>query len=123
MSKTIDIEWRQKLAKQIREAREDANFTQGELAELVGVSRQMIVNYENEKGVPVIDVLARIAVALETGFRIRDLVVTVEQTSPRLKSLPKQLKLDFEKAQTFAGAVISITPKEGQIVIHAKIPA
>jgi DNA-binding XRE family transcriptional regulator len=126
MSKTLDREWKQNLAHQIRVAREDFNLTQGELAELVGVSRQMIVSYENEEGVPaipVIDVFARVAVALERPFRIGDLVVTVEQTSPRLRSLPKQLKLDFEKAQTYVGAVISITPREGQILIHAKIPA
>jgi transcriptional regulator with XRE-family HTH domain len=123
MSNTIDIEWKQKLAEQIKQARESADLTQDELADLIGVSRQMVVNYEKKKGVPVIDVLARIAVELETRFKIKDLIITVEQTSTRLRSVPKQLRLDFEKSQTFGGAVISITPKEGQILISAKIPA
>jgi transcriptional regulator with XRE-family HTH domain len=126
MSNTIDIEWKQKLAEQIRQARESADLTQDELADLIGVSRQMVVNYEKTKGipgVPVIDVLARIAVELETRFKIKDLIITVEQTSTRLRSVPKQLRLDFEKSQTFGGAVISITPREGQILISAKIPA
>lgn len=123
MSKTIDIEWKQQLAEQIKQARESANLTQEELAEMLDVSRQMVINYEKNKGVPVINVLAQMAVELETRFKIKDLIITVERVSPRLRSVPKQLRLDFEKAQTFSGAVISITPKEGQILISAKIPA
>jgi transcriptional regulator with XRE-family HTH domain len=123
MSKTIDIEWKQKLADQIRQAREAADMTQEELAMAVKVSRQMIVNYEKCNGVPVIDVLARIAVELEIGFRINDLIIGVEQTSPRLRSVPKQLRLEFEKHQSFSGAVISIPHKECQILIIAKILA
>jgi hypothetical protein len=87
------------------------------------VSRQMIINYEKSKGVPAIDELGQMAVELETRFKIKDLIITVERVSPRLRSVPKQLRLDFEKAQTFELAVLSITPKEGQILISAKIPA
>jgi transcriptional regulator with XRE-family HTH domain len=123
MSSILNIEWKQKLADQIKEAREDANFTQDELAKILGVSRQMIINYEKNKGVPTIDILARMAVELDKGFKINDMVVTVEQASPRLRTVPKQLRLDFEKCETFRGAIISITPSEGQIVISAKIPA
>ena len=98
-------------------------MTQDELAKLVKVSRQMINNYEQNKGVPTIDILARMAVELEKRFKISDMVITVEQTSPRLRTVPKQLRLDFEKCETFKGAIISITPTEGQILISAKIPA
>lgn len=123
MSKTIDQKWKEDLADQIRKAREDANFTQDELAGLVGVTRQMVINYEKNKGVPTIKTLAQIAVILEKSFRINDLIVRVEQNSPRLKSVPKQLRLEFDKSEIFQGAVISITPKDGQILISAKIPA
>jgi transcriptional regulator with XRE-family HTH domain len=123
ISNTIDIEWKQKLAEQIKQARESANLTQDELAKMLDISRQMVINYEKNKGVPAIDVLAQIAVELETRLRIKDLIITVERVSPRLRSVPKQLRLEFEKQQTFSGAVISITPKEGQILISAKIPA
>jgi len=123
MPRTIDIEWKRKLADQIKEARESANLTQDELAKMLDVSRQMVINYEKNNGVPTINVLAKMAVELETRFKIKDLIISVEQVSPRLRSVPKQLRLDFEKSQTFAGAVISITPKEGQILISAKIPA
>jgi len=123
MSNIIDTNWKQKLAEQIREARQAADMTQDELAKLVKVSRQMINNYEQNKGVPTIDILARMAVELEKRFKISDMVITVEQTSPRLRTVPKQLRLDFEKCETFKGAIISITPTEGQILISAKIPA
>jgi DNA-binding XRE family transcriptional regulator len=123
MSNTLDNRWKEKLAEQIKQARESADMTQDELANLLDVSRQMIINYEKNKGVPTIEVLAQMAVELETRFKINDLIINVEQISPRLRSVPKQLRLDFEKSQTFLGAVISITPKEGQILISAKIPA
>jgi transcriptional regulator with XRE-family HTH domain len=123
MSNIIDTDWKQKLAEQIKEARESANLTQDELAKMLDISRQMVINYEKNKGVPTIDVLAQIAVELETRLKIKDLIVTVERVSPRLRSVPKQLRLEFEKPRTYPGAVISITPKEGQILISAKIPA
>jgi transcriptional regulator with XRE-family HTH domain len=122
MSKITDIGWREKLGEQIRQAREDANITQDELAKALGVTRQTIIKYE-KKGLALVDVFAQMAVELEMSFRIKDLIVTVERTSPRLRTVPKQLRLDFEKSQIFSGAVISITPKEGQILIKAKVPA
>jgi len=122
MSKTLNTEWTKKLAEKIRQAREDASFTQADLATLAKTSRQTIIKYERE-GVPFVEIFARIAVELETSFRVGDLIITVERISPRLKTVPKQLRLNFEKSQTFSNAVISITPKEGQILINAKIPA
>lgn len=123
MSSRLNVEWKQKLADQIKEAREAANFTQDELAKILGVSRQMIINYEKNKGVPTIETLARMAVELDKRFKINDMIIAVEQTSPRLRTVPKQLRLDFERCETFKGAIISITPTEGQILISAKIPA
>ncbi len=122
MSKSLDIEWTKKLAEKMKQAREDASFTQEELAKLARTSRQTIIKYEKE-GVPFVEIFARIAAELETTFRIGDLIITVERISPRLRTVPKQLRLDFEKSQIFSNAVISITPKEGQILINAKIPA
>jgi len=123
MTRVIDMEWKKDLAAQIKKARESANLTQGELADLLDVSRTMISNYETNKGVPAIEVLAVMAVELETKFKVKGLQIIVELTSPRLRSVPKQLRLDFEKSEPFPGAIISITPKGGQILITAKIPA
>jgi len=123
MTRVIDMEWKKDLAAQIKKARESANLTQDELADLLDVSRTMISNYETNKGVPAIEVLAVMAVELETKFKVKGLQIIVEPTSPRLRSVPKQLRLDFEKSEPFPGAIISITPKGGQILITAKIPA
>jgi DNA-binding XRE family transcriptional regulator len=125
MSNTIDNKWKQDLAEQIRQAREDLDMTQDELAHALGVSRQMVINYEKptNSSVPVVDVFAKMSVVLEKRFRIKGLLVGVDQTSSRLTTVPKQLRLDFEKSGTFDNAVITITPKEGQILIEAKISA
>ena len=69
------------------------------------------------------EVLAAIARTLKTEFRIQGLQMIVGDTSQRLKSVPKQLRLDFEKSRHYKDAVIDITPREGQIFITAKIPA
>ena len=115
--------WKRELAEQIRNGRESANLTQKQLAERLGVTRQMISRYETEEDVPAIEVLAAMAREFDTAFRIQGLRVVVEGTSQRLKSMPKQLRLDFERSQQFRGAVINIMPSEGQILITAKIPA
>lgn len=115
--------WKQELGGQIKNARESARLTQTELADRLKVSRQMVCRYEGGKDVPAFEVLAAIARTLETGFEVQGIQLVAEKTPQRLKSLPKQLRLDFEKAQHFRGAVISITPSEGQILITAKIPA
>ncbi len=115
--------WKQELAAQIRNARESANLTQQQLARRLSVSRQMISRYETEDDVPAFEVLASMARVLNTGFRIEGLRVVLEATPQHLKSMPKQLRLDFERSQQFRGAVINITPSEGQIYITAKIPA
>jgi phosphopantothenoylcysteine synthetase/decarboxylase len=83
----------------------------------------MISRYETEDDVPAFEVLASMARVLAAEFRIEGLHVSLEATPQRLKPVPKQLRLDFEKSQQFRGAVISITPSEGEILITAKIPA
>lgn len=115
--------WKQELAEQIKNARESARLTQQQLADRLKMSRNIISRYENGRDVPAIEVLSELARTLDTVFRIQGLQVVVESTSQRLKSVPKQLRLDFEKLQQFKDAVIEITPREGQIFITAKIPA
>jgi transcriptional regulator with XRE-family HTH domain len=115
--------WKQELAVQIKNARESQRLTQQQLADKLRLSRNIISRYENEKDVPAIEVLSELARVLDTVFRIQGLQVVVESTSQRLRPVPKQLRLDFEKAQRYRDAVIEITPSEGHIFITAKIPA
>lgn len=115
--------WKQELAGQIKDARESIRLTQQQLADKLGLSRNIISRYENGKDVPSIEILSALARELDTPFRIQGLQVVVECASPRLKPVPRQLRLDFEKIQQYKDAVIEITPREGQIFITAKIPA
>ena len=117
------MRWRASLAEQIKDARESANLTQEQLAHRLKVTRQMISRYETGRDVPVIDVLALMALELDTKFKVNGIEINVEASLPRLKAMPKQLRLDFEKAQEFRRAIISITPRDGEIFITAKIPA
>src|SRR6266700_1842763 len=114
MSKSLDIEWTKKLAEKMKQAREDASFTQEELAKLARTSRQTIIKYEKE-GVPFVEIFARIAAELETTFRIGDFIITVERISPRLRTITKPPRLDFEPSQPFPNAVIIIPPNEGPL--------
>src|SRR5260370_42029930 len=108
MSKSLDIEWTKKLAEKMKQAREDASFTQEELAKLARTSRQTIIKYEKE-GVPFVEIFARIAAELEATLRICHLIITVERIAPRLGTVPKPLRLDFEDSQTFSNDVIIIS--------------
>src|SRR5260221_9186976 len=109
------MRWRDKLAEQIKDARESANMTQEQLAHRLKVTRQMISRYETGRDVPVIDVLALMALELDTKFKVNGIEINVESSLPRLKTMPKQLRLEFEKAQEFRRAIISITPRDGEI--------
>jgi transcriptional regulator with XRE-family HTH domain len=119
----VAMNWKEKLGDQIKSARQSLNLTQGELASRVHVSRPMISRYERGTDAPVINVLALLAIELDVKFEIPGIRIGFESISPRLRSMPKQLRIDFERPQLFPGAVISITPSEGQILITAKIPA
>ena len=117
------MDWKKDLGSQIRDARESCNLTQMQLASRVGVERPMISRYENGRDVPGIDMLAKLAEELDTTFRVMGREIKIESLSPRLRTVPRQLRLDFEKARQYTNATIRITPTEGQIFITAKIPA
>jgi len=117
--------WKQELGEQIKRARKSAGMTQGELASVLQVSRQMVSRYEAGRDSPAIEVLAMAAQALDTEFQVRGVRITSEQVNARLKPRPvdKQLQLDFEKPRRFHHAMIEITPRKGRILIKAEIPA
>jgi hypothetical protein len=73
--------------------------------------------------VPVVDILALLSQILEVEFNVRGFRITFEPTTTKLRSIPKQLRLDFEKPREFRKAVANITPREGHILITAEIPA
>lgn len=115
--------WKLELGRQIKLERESAGLTQTELGNQLKVSRQMISRYETGQDVPSVDVLAELALFLDIQFRVQGVLVKFEQDEKRPRLVHKQLKLDFEKARKFSGALVEITPREGKILIKAEIPA
>jgi hypothetical protein len=85
----------------------------------------MISRYEVGRDVPTIEALAALSRTLDKDFEVKGFRIAVQQISSRLKlkAVPKQFHLDFEKARQFRHAIVNITPSEGQILITAKIPA
>jgi transcriptional regulator with XRE-family HTH domain len=121
----IVMSLKSEIGEQIRKARLDSGYTQGELADCLDVSRQMVVRYESGKDEPSIAVLARAGVALDVSFEIEGIRVVFESVDPRakLQLVPHQLRLDFGKVRTYQGAIIEITPHKGKLFIRAEIPA
>ncbi len=56
------------IGQQIRSCRKKAGLSQKELGERLGVSQQHIAQYENEKRIPKIETIQRIAAALDTDL-------------------------------------------------------
>lgn len=115
--------WMQELGGKIREAREEKGLSQAELAEQVKVSRATIVHYENgQVNQPLLEVVTRVAVALGKNFEVRGCAVGNERI-PQRGASPEQFCLPFDEEQTFANAVVRISPKRGSLIILAEIPA
>ncbi len=110
---------------QLRKARQDSGLTQDELADQLGVSRQMVGRYETQDGEPSIGVLARAGATLGIPFEIEGVRINCEFVDARanLQVVPRQLRLDFGKARTFQGAIIEITPQRGKLFIRAEMQA
>lgn len=68
-----------KVGERIREFRKAKGFTQDELASKLGISQQMIAQYENSRRTPKVESLKKIATALDVsvlsllGFSLEDI--------------------------------------------------
>jgi transcriptional regulator with XRE-family HTH domain len=111
--------WKQQLGDEIAKARRRAGMTQEELRKVVGVSRNMIVSYENGKAPPPFEILAGIATALGASqFVVEDLHVTFNRNGAKAapEAVPQQLKLDFDRD---GGVTLRIEPDGAVLVIKA----
>jgi putative transcriptional regulator len=59
-----------KVSNRIRELRTERSWSQGELAERVGATRQTINAIEQEKYAPTLELAFRISLAFEVGFEV-----------------------------------------------------
>lgn len=78
-----------KLASNIRDARIDAGLTQTTLAETLGVSRNCISNYENGRRMPGVDVVSMMAYVF--GVSVADLVPRI--SPPDVQVDPSQTNI------------------------------
>lgn len=74
-NKELTLEKRQKVAKIIRETREEKEITQEKLADLVGCSRSTIIRIENAAFSPNADQLYVILEALDLKLKIDDIEI------------------------------------------------
>ena len=85
-------------ASRLKQAREDANFTQQELANALGITKSAVGNYENGVSSPKWDILLKIfdVLHVEPNFLYQDSFspesnTTTNLTSQEVKSLPRSI--------------------------------
>jgi len=119
------MDWKKELGIQIRDGRRDSLLRQEELKERAQVHINMISRYERGASAPELDVLIRLATALNIEeFRIGEYRVAIKAADGvAVPSGPKQLRLEFGKEYVFDGGTscMKIQPsREGLFIIPQK---
>jgi transcriptional regulator with XRE-family HTH domain len=123
------MDWKKELGIQLREGRGDLSLLQGDVDKDANVHPNMISRYENGGSGPELDVLIRLAIALDKReFRIGDHLVTIRgvneaDDADRISSQPKQLRLKYGEEYVFDshGTSMKIQPsKEGIFITPAQ---
>lgn len=104
------MNWKKELGIQIREGRKDSSLRQEDLGASVDVHLNMIGRYERGDCAPELDILVRLASALNIEeFRIGDYRVLVRAVDGVATSIgPKQLRLEFGREYVFDGGTSSM---------------
>jgi transcriptional regulator with XRE-family HTH domain len=118
----MQMDWKKELGSQIREGRKDSLLRQEDLRERADVHVNMISRYENGDSAPELDVLIRLAKALEIEeFRIGDYRVLIRAADGvAVPAGPRQMRLEFGKEYVFYGdsSSMKIQPsKDGLFII------
>ena len=117
------MNWLQELGDQIRNARQQAELSQQELAKSLSVSRGQLSNYENGKCPANVNVVTEIAEALGTEFVVRG--YRIARNNGRQTPLvppAEQLSLAFDVEHRFPAAAVTIRPSKESILITAIVP-
>jgi transcriptional regulator with XRE-family HTH domain len=123
------MDWKKELGIQLREGRDDLRLLQGDVAKDAKIHKNMISRYENGGSGPELNVLIRLAVALDKPeFRIGDHLVIIRAVddaddADRISSQPKQLRLEYGEEYVFDshGTSMKIQPsKEGLFIAPAE---
>jgi transcriptional regulator with XRE-family HTH domain len=118
----IAEEIRREIGSRLREARLKVMKTQKQVADAVGLSRQMINRYENGHDAPTAENLAHILDYLRTGIHLSTfgLRLTAEDLGARPvgpQLVPKQLVLELDKPYDLENANVRILRRGGSIEI------
>jgi transcriptional regulator with XRE-family HTH domain len=111
--------WKQQIGEEIAKARRKVDLTQEDLGKAIGVSRNMIGQYERGDVPPPFEALASIARVLRADqFVVEDLHITFSRngTNTKPEALPQQLRLDFDQAR---GVTVRIESVAAGVVIRA----
>jgi transcriptional regulator with XRE-family HTH domain len=119
------MDWKKELGIQIRDGRRDSLLRQEDLRERADVHINMISRYERGDSAPELDVLIRLAIALNIEeLRIGDYVITIRAADGvAAPSGPRQLRLEYGKEYVFDGgnSSMKIQPsKEGLFITPEK---
>lgn len=122
------MDWKKELGIQIREGRQDSSLRQEDLRERAQVHLNMISRYEHGISAPELDVLIRLAIAINVGeFRIGDhLIVIKTADGVAARTGPKQMRLEFGKQYFFDGGTsrMRIQPsRDGLFITPEKLKA
>jgi transcriptional regulator with XRE-family HTH domain len=115
----------QSIGRQLRAARVTKGETQKELADALGVSREMVIRYEHGRVAPTGENLAR-AVTYAGGlelpsYKYRLTAEALERPSATPAAPEQQLELPLGIPQEFPGTTVRITRKEDSIEIFAVV--
>jgi transcriptional regulator with XRE-family HTH domain len=115
-------EIRQVIARALRDARGKANLTQKQVADAVGLSRQMICRYENGRDGPTGENLGKLLRYFKIGVQLpgydwRLTAEALEAPGRVSQPVPKQMVLEPNKPQEVQNAKVSIVRKEDSIEI------
>jgi transcriptional regulator with XRE-family HTH domain len=98
------MDWKKELGSQLREGRRDLFCNQEELCAKAGLHVNSISRYENGQSAPELDILIRLARALEREeFIVENHSITIKPLSPSTDKLrePRQLRLEYGKEYVF----------------------
>jgi len=121
----LNMNWKEELGIQIRQARQDLFLTQRELRERAGVHVNMIGRYESGDSAPELDKLIQLAAALDLKeFQIGEHTVLIRRIDAAdAQAQPKQLRLEYGREYVFdaANSCVKIQPsREGLFILPQK---
>ena len=113
------------IGQQLRRARIDKRDKQKQLAEVLGVSRRMVIRYEKGEVAPTGENLARAVRYVGgldlPGYDYKLTVEAVEQPRPAPGRAAQQIELPLGVPQEFPGATVRVTRKEDSMEIFAVV--